>query len=171
MNSKTKYGNTSQNLWRFIFFNTIFKLSCFSSKIGSNTNQCSVFSDGRRWGVFNLTLYSTIWEFIATSTWDCSGIKWLICLCCSPPHKKGEHFLVYQKIFLWALHFIDRLLLAHCTTSSDINLCDPVRPHNTLTQYHQHQVETLLNWQVLAFTNAMCPQFRSGSWTLFNLLF
>ena len=69
-------------------------------------------------GVFNLTLYSTIWEFIATSTRDCSGIKWLICLC-YPSRIRGEHnFLVCQEIFLWAALFTSltdyQLAPAHC---------------------------------------------------------
>ena len=65
-------------------------------------------------GVFNLTLYSTIWEFIATSTRDCSGIKWLICLCYPRPIRGELYFLVCQEIFLWAALFtsLDRLSLA-----------------------------------------------------------
>ena len=65
-------------------------------------------------GVFNLTLYSTIWEFIATSTRDCSGIKWLICLCYPRPIRGEHNFLVCQEIFLWASLYtsLDRLTLA-----------------------------------------------------------
>lgn len=88
-----------------------------------------LLSAGRRWlgsGVFNLTLYSTIWEFIATSTRDCSGIKWLICLC-YPRRIRGEHnFLVCQEIFLWVALFTSltdyQLAPAHCSITAQQTL-------------------------------------------------
>ena len=95
-------------------------------------------------GVFNLTLYSTIWEweFIATSTRDCSGIKWLICLC-YPRRIRGSTTSLFVRKYFYgphsSLHWqtINWLrLTAYGTTNFDINLSDPDEPlhNNTLTR-------------------------------------